>query len=488
MELGVGALPSLGDSDEVELYYLEASFPYNAPGWLVSRAGDQFTSFVTTHCGLGVFDVTTNVRFSVELVAQNYTGALLPITTATELVWNNAADLAVTNPFQPGRWLVSRLVSTTSGTAYNDLVSFLKSGSSSSNWRTPGLLFYNPVTVMRSNAGSANEVLVAPSDSYTFVQAVLQQLSNFGAPLDSFLSPGATSFTYYGASAAAVSWPDGAAAPAAVLRYYQGLQACYQRAFASAGTGPSADTNFLLALQQQCYKGGGQALVFRGPSSVWNVTLALPPAPATPALVRAPYALPTTPTPAAASLSATDGAFVILLLVLGLCGLAGIVKQTACVRKSRFHLEQDRMAEWTVGGILQRGDVGSVGGEYPHFSQADAELHSYFYPRRFRWEAWYPQNWSWWGGGGGGGGQAGAGSSSWRESSSTKQLAQRYQQQQRQQQQQQQQQRLSLNPWGEDEPGAGQGQGQYARLPASESDPAAGAMRKSASAGNVVHM
>jgi len=372
---GLGQLPAIDDTDEVQFYYLESSFPFNAPDSVVSKAGSQFTSFVTTHCGLGIFDVTKSLRFSVELVALNYTGALLPVATSTSFAWNNEASIAVTNPFDPTRWLVSRLVSTTSGTAYSDLVDWLVSGS----WN-PGQI-YNPVTVALVGSG-AKDTTVAPTDSYTFVQQVLQQLSNFGAPLDSFLSPSATAFTYYTTrSPTVLSWRSQDPAPASVRLYYKALNDCYSQALADS-------TNPWLSLQSKCYIAGSHALVFRSTTSVWNVSIAA--SPATPALVRAPYALPVTPSQPIQKMSATDTIFIVVLLVAGLCGLAGILKQTVCVRKSRFELEQEKMAEETVGGILR----GEDGIDYPHYSQTDRDLREYFYPTRFSWERWYPWNWS----------------------------------------------------------------------------------------------
>ena len=374
---GLGQLPVIDDTDEVQFYYLESSFPFNAPESVVSQAGSQFTSFVTAHCGLGVFDVTNGLKFSVELVALNYTGALLPVATSTSFAWNNEASIAVTNPFDPSSWLVSRLVSTTSGAAYSDLVEWLVSGS----WN-PGQI-YNPVTVAVVGSGAQDTIVsVTPANDYAFVQQILQQLSNFGAPLDSFLSPSATAFTYYATrSPTVLSWRSQDPAPASVRLYYKALNECYSQAFADT-------TNPWLSLQSKCYIAGSHALVFRSANSVWNVSIAA--SPATPALIRAPYALPVTPSQPPQKISATDTIFIVVLLVAGLCGLAGILKQTVCVRKSRFELEQQKMAEETVGGILR----GEDGIDYPHYSQTDRDLREYFYPTRFSWERWYPWNWS----------------------------------------------------------------------------------------------
>jgi len=123
---GTSALPVLSSTDEVEVFFLEASLPYNAGQEVVSKAGADFAAYADTHAGLGIYDITTNLKFSVEFLALNFTGALLPNAAGTNssLTWNNAASIVVTSPLVVDAWTNSRLVSITSGTAYAQLVSF----------------------------------------------------------------------------------------------------------------------------------------------------------------------------------------------------------------------------------------------------------------------------------------------------------------------------------------------------------------------------
>jgi hypothetical protein len=70
-----------------------------------------YQEYSTTHAGLGVWDITTGDKFSIEFVAVNYTGALFPmITDDNQIIWNNAAKVVVTNPLVQNNWVNSRLI------------------------------------------------------------------------------------------------------------------------------------------------------------------------------------------------------------------------------------------------------------------------------------------------------------------------------------------------------------------------------------------
>ena len=124
---GSAGFPAIVDTSEVQFYYMESPLPFNAPQSVWTKAGTEFGAFVSTHCGIGVYDTSTSSKFSIEFIAANYTGALLPTLIGnSSMVWNNVGELAVTSPFQESSWIVSRLVSITSGTAYRELVGYLQ--------------------------------------------------------------------------------------------------------------------------------------------------------------------------------------------------------------------------------------------------------------------------------------------------------------------------------------------------------------------------
>lgn len=425
VQWGSSNLPALAATDEIQFFYLEAPFPFNVPVSFVSMAGSEFNSFVATHCGLGVYDTTTNIKFSIELVALNYTGSLLPTSfTDTSFEWNNEAKVAITSPFAESQWITSRLISITSGYSYQQLVKYLES-----NW-LPGF-YYNPVTVASTGAEGVGPI-VMPTNSYTFVQSLIQQLGTFDAPLDTFLPPSNTALTYFSTHTTpqVITWT--AAPPQRVTEWYRTLSTCFS---AAAKIPPNSASQFLSTIQTTCYAAHSYALVFKSANAVYNVSLHTG-QPLTPSLVRSQYTLPSASSPLTqSSLNATDIAFIIFALLLGGCGVLGTVRHFFG-RKSRLALEQDKMARETVSSILHPSHSDSKGQythvqTYPHFpSHNDMQLRDYFYPTSQSWEKWYPSNWTWkWGRGN----DVAEGND--RESMSTRQLARQFQQQQQQQQQ-----------------------------------------------------
>eukprot|EP01032_Pedospumella_encystans_P035230 gene35230-39850_t len=106
----VDQAPVLANSDQVQFFILESSFPFNAPAGLKTTAGDLFQKFYVTHAGLGVWDINTGEKFSIEFISKDYLGALLPAvnTTTNELTWQNAGGIVVTIPTNFDDWLDRR--------------------------------------------------------------------------------------------------------------------------------------------------------------------------------------------------------------------------------------------------------------------------------------------------------------------------------------------------------------------------------------------
>lgn len=120
-------------------------------------------------------------------------------------------------------WLNSRLVSTATGSSWNQLVTYLQDNEDL--YQT-----YQPVTAMYVNASllsnstvssddvsSVGRLLLKATNSFSFVDALVTQLGTYGCSLASFLQIYATSYDYLARSDAqlqVVSWSGSAANPA----------------------------------------------------------------------------------------------------------------------------------------------------------------------------------------------------------------------------------------------------------------------------------
>lgn len=54
-------------------------------------AGKNFQKYAITHAGLGVWDITSDEKFTIEFVSVDYVGSLLPNFDEVnkKLIWNN---------------------------------------------------------------------------------------------------------------------------------------------------------------------------------------------------------------------------------------------------------------------------------------------------------------------------------------------------------------------------------------------------------------
>lgn len=223
--LTIDEAPSIVLSHNVQFFYLSAPFPYNAPANIKNAAGTAYQSYGISHGGIGVWDTDDNIRFSIELIADDYVGSLLPgfDTEDRTLNWNNTASIVVTNPIESGDWLYSNLVVTTQGSAYKQLLNYLQDNSN-----TKAFEIYQPVTAVFINSSTFNEsdilsyssadfsddsnILVNHVDSYSFADEILKQLSNYGCKLRDFLPVYSNSFDYVNDNkqpATVVNWPAG---------------------------------------------------------------------------------------------------------------------------------------------------------------------------------------------------------------------------------------------------------------------------------------
>ncbi len=167
-------------------------------------AGSNFDRFGVSHAGLGIWDTTTDVKFTIEFVANDYVGALLPqLNPDGSITWNNQGSIVITNPLIESNWLNSRLLTTTSGNAWTQIINYLQSVPDK-------FTIYQPVTGIYLNASLFNtssvystddindvgKVVLPGMDSFTFVDELVTQLGSYGSDLGAFLQIYATSFDY----------------------------------------------------------------------------------------------------------------------------------------------------------------------------------------------------------------------------------------------------------------------------------------------------
>ena len=132
-------------------------------------AGVTFDSFEISHAGLGVWDTTTDEKFSIEFLCDSYVGSLFPILhpETSSIEWNNSASIVVTTPTKFDDWIESSLVSTTRGAAYNNLIQYIQDNTNT--FRT-----YQPVSVILTNASAlVNVSTVAQIESPSEIGAVV---------------------------------------------------------------------------------------------------------------------------------------------------------------------------------------------------------------------------------------------------------------------------------------------------------------------------
>lgn len=182
-------------------------------------AGNSFLKYGVSHAGLGMWDTTTDEKFSIEFVSNNYTGALFPEYSNGQIVWNNAGSIVITNPLVENNWLNSRLISTTTANAWSQMVTYLKDN-------TKKYAVYQPVTVVYANSSLISDndevttddiaavggVSIYATNSFTFVDDMIQQLADYGCDLGAFLQIYATSYDYIakvGVAPTEVDWVDG---------------------------------------------------------------------------------------------------------------------------------------------------------------------------------------------------------------------------------------------------------------------------------------
>lgn len=241
-----------------------------------NAAGSNFRSYGIGHAGLGVWDNTADNKYTIEFVSDNYVGGLLPTITGDTLTWNNAGKIVISSPLDNNLWLNARLIATTSGNAYSQLITFLQDdlGDAYDYYQPVTALYINTSLVnttegdiSNSNLYNVGAIKVNAINSFTFVDVLINQLSTYGIDLGAFLSIYATSYNYFTLSTT-VPTPV-SSSDSDVVRWYQALSQCYNEVFDAVEQANSGALSFF-ALVKNCY--GPYAYVFATPTSVYNVS------------------------------------------------------------------------------------------------------------------------------------------------------------------------------------------------------------------------
>eukprot|EP01040_Poterioochromonas_malhamensis_P005401 gene5402-5795_t len=357
--------PSLSNSDSVQFFYLEAPFPYNAPQSIKDTAGSNFDKYGVSHAGLGIWDTTTDVKFSIELVSNDYVGGLLPNTSNGVITWLNSASIVITDPLDTNAWLNSRLITTTSGSAYSQLITYLQGNEGLFQYYQPVTALYVNTSLLNSTDTVTNDdidqvgsILVAPTNSFAFVDELINQLGSYGCDLGAFLQIYATSFDYFARDKSAptvVSWTAGQQANPDVYRWYSDLYNCYEQSYTTTQTDSGDANSFLALVAKDCYH--DYAYFFKTTNSVYNITLASDTADyATPMLTQYIYNLPSSNDGDAENLTAIDYVMIALAFV-GCCGVIYYFLRKLLGKKARRRVsfEGERVAAKTVENITNTG-------------------------------------------------------------------------------------------------------------------------------------
>lgn len=124
--------------------------------------------------------------------------------------------------------------------------------------------------VSNTDISSIGSLLIEATNSFAFVDDLINQLSTYGIDLGAFLPIYATSFNYFSESNVApsvVSWNTAVANPA-VVSWFKELDSCYSDIFQQTKDNGQGALFFLNALKD-CYQ--DFAYVYASPNSVYNV-------------------------------------------------------------------------------------------------------------------------------------------------------------------------------------------------------------------------
>ena len=231
-----------------------------------NAAGSAFNKYGITHAGLGVWDTTKDAKFSIELICDDYLGMLLPnLLPDRQLNWSNAASIVITKPMKQEFWTSSRLITTGTGNAYSQLITYLQDNKYDfSNYQPVTILSFNASDVYNTSKSystddfdSVGDIVLKAHDSFKFVDTMINQLNSYGLDLDSFLRIYSTSFDYISyekTEPPVVSWDSKGKANAAVYKWYSRLTDCYNALYQKVLNSDGGAQLFITVTQKcSCY-------------------------------------------------------------------------------------------------------------------------------------------------------------------------------------------------------------------------------------------
>eukprot|EP01031_Cornospumella_fuschlensis_P032974 gene32974-39879_t len=341
--------PSLTSSDDIQLFFLEAPFPYNVPDDISEAAGDIYNDNAKNHAGLGIWDTTTDDKFTIEFVSSNYVGQLLPDIVNGVINWKNVGKVVITWPTDDSKWKSASLLTTTIGSSYSQLITYMQDNEHKFAAYQPVNALYVNESILNSSSTlytDANVVLSATS-SYWFVNLLVTQLGKYGCDLEVFLPIYTSSFSYLVDTKSAPTVVD--TTNADVVSWYTALDVCYQGVYNDTVDNGQGAIYFLDAIGS-CY--GAYAYIYRTNTTVYNVSLYVSSASAsTPVISQSVYTLPPDDDGSAQKLSALDYVMIVLAALTIIGGIAYLANLIFGKKKRRHvSFEGERIAARIAGG------------------------------------------------------------------------------------------------------------------------------------------
>lgn len=251
--------------DEISLYLLYSAFPGTTAAATVETAGPAFSSFTSTHCGIGFVDSISHEKWSMELEPQSFEGQFLPSQASgnSPSAWNNQGNIRIRRHLDSigsdsSYWQTSKLIATTTAASITSLQTYLRANVVE---LTSDL---QPYTVLLANS---TKVLVAPKTSFTFASAVLKQLASMDVDFDVFVQPQVPSLTLVSPSPNLLTAPLSEAMP-----WFTTLRSCLRDVGVEARAQSLGGIAFL-SLANRCLVSGSRAFVFKSASEVWSLSL-----------------------------------------------------------------------------------------------------------------------------------------------------------------------------------------------------------------------
>ncbi len=276
------SLPTLADEDEVKFYYLQGPAPYNLGA---NYSASVLSSGTFTHAGLGVWDVTTDRKFSIELIAPDgiercfFPFADTSLSSESYLAWFNVGEIHVTEPVDEDAWDASRIVTVANGAVFNEMTNYVAKSMTGSGARQ--FLTMQPLSVAYSgdvqgvvdstHVESLGTTLVSGRDSFSFVEDLMDYLATAGCTTAEFMEPYRTDVAYMTASSSSMSLVDLSRdrdTRVQVAEWFARLQACAK----NKTTTSDRLQDFISALNSDCYS-DDYVYVYRSELTVYNVTL-----------------------------------------------------------------------------------------------------------------------------------------------------------------------------------------------------------------------